>query len=55
MKRDSLIIVRGGGAKSLKPSKRGELEITDINKIYLENGDLDIRLMGRGLSKSILS
>ena len=37
-------------AKSLKPSKRGELEITDINKIYLENGDLDIRLMGRGFA-----
>ena len=37
-------------AKSLKPSKRGELEITDINKIYLKNGDLDIRLMGRGFA-----
>lgn len=35
-------------AKSLKPSARGELEITDINKIYLENGNLDIKLMGRG-------
>ena len=35
-------------AKSLKPSERGELEITDINKIYLENGNLDIKLMGRG-------
>ncbi len=35
-------------AKSLKPSKRGELEITDINRIYLENGELDIKLMGRG-------
>ena len=37
-------------AKSLKPSKRGELEITDINKIYLENGKLDIQLMGRGFA-----
>lgn len=35
-------------AKSLKPSKRGELEITDINQIYLENGELDIKLLGRG-------
>ena len=37
-------------AKSLKPSKRGELEITDINQIYLDNGDLDIKLMGRGFA-----
>lgn len=37
-------------AKSLKPSARGELEITDINQIYLQNGDLDIRLMGRGFA-----
>lgn len=37
-----------GYAKSLKPSARGELEITDINQIYLENGDLDIKLFGRG-------
>lgn len=37
-------------AKSLKPSNRNELEITDINRIYLENGDLDIRLMGRGFA-----
>ncbi len=35
-------------AKRLKPSKRGELEITDINQTYLEAGDLDIQLMGRG-------
>ncbi len=37
-------------AKSLKPSKRGELEITDINQLYLQNGDLDIKLMGRGFA-----
>ncbi|NLB36829.1 MAG: glucose-1-phosphate thymidylyltransferase RfbA [Clostridiales bacterium] len=37
-------------AKSLRPSKRGEYEITDINRIYLENGDLDIRLLGRGFA-----
>lgn len=35
-------------AKSLKPSERGELEITDLNKMYLENGDLDVKLLGRG-------
>lgn len=35
-------------AKSLKPSKRGELEITDINRLYLKAGTLDIQLMGRG-------
>ena len=37
-------------AKSLKPSKRGELEITDLNKIYLENGELDVKLLGRGFA-----
>jgi glucose-1-phosphate thymidylyltransferase len=37
-------------AKSLKPSARGELEITDINRIYLENGELDIKLLGRGFA-----
>ena len=35
-------------AKSLKPSSRGELEITDINQIYLERGDLSVEVMGRG-------
>jgi glucose-1-phosphate thymidylyltransferase len=37
-------------AKSLSPSPRGELEITDLNRVYLEEGTLDIRLMGRGMA-----
>jgi glucose-1-phosphate thymidylyltransferase len=35
-------------ARSLKPSRRGELEITDVNRIYLEAGALDVQVMGRG-------
>jgi glucose-1-phosphate thymidylyltransferase len=37
-------------AKSLKPSARGELEITDVNRIYLEQGRLDVMVMGRGIA-----
>ncbi|SHK10909.1 glucose-1-phosphate thymidylyltransferase [Hathewaya proteolytica DSM 3090] len=37
-------------AKSLKPSKRGELEITDLNKLYMEEGTLKVDLLGRGMA-----
>ena len=35
-------------AKTLRPSKRGELEITDLNRIYLERGQLKVTRLGRG-------
>ena len=37
-------------AASLKPSARGELEITDLNRVYLERGELNARMMGRGIA-----
>ena len=37
-------------ARTLKPSGRGELEITDLNRLYLEEGTLEVRVMGRGMA-----
>ena len=39
-----------GNAESMKPSARGELEITDLNRIYLEDGSLNVELLGQGFT-----
>jgi glucose-1-phosphate thymidylyltransferase len=39
-----------GLARGLKPSARGELEITDLNRLYLERGDLHVEVLGRGMT-----
>jgi glucose-1-phosphate thymidylyltransferase len=37
-------------ARNLKPSQRGELEITDVNQVYLDRGELRVDVMGRGVA-----
>jgi len=44
---DNSVVAR---AKKIKPSPRGELEITDLNKSYLEEGQLQVKLLGRGMA-----
>jgi glucose-1-phosphate thymidylyltransferase len=44
---DNTVASRAG---SLKPSPRGELEITDLNRLYLEEGTLEVKLLGRGMA-----
>ncbi|MCP4309824.1 MAG: glucose-1-phosphate thymidylyltransferase RfbA [Bacteroidetes bacterium] len=44
---DSTVVTK---AKSLKPSRRGELEITDLNRLYLEEEKLKVQIMGRGMA-----
>lgn len=44
---DNLVVKK---AKALKPSPRGELEITDLNKVYMEEGTLKVQLLGRGMA-----
>ena len=48
--RDKLIDGILEKAKALKPSPRGELEITDLNKVYMEEGNLKVSLLGRGMA-----
>lgn len=44
---DNLVVEK---AKNIKPSERGELEITDLNKVYMEEGTLTVELLGRGMA-----